>query len=76
MVNVSEGKFLGIVDMFDIVTCMLGVLPELKEGDDPSAVEWAGEHFAKTTMGQVIGTRPTLCLSSSNFLSTSPADVC
>ncbi len=71
MVNVSEGKFLGIVDMFDIVTCMLGVLPELKEGDDPSAVEWAGEHFAKTTMGQVIGTRPPC-----NFLSTSPADVC
>lgn len=54
VVNVSEGKFLGIVDMFDIVTCMLGVLPEMKEGDDPSAVEWAGEHFAKTTMGQVI----------------------
>jgi hypothetical protein len=43
---------------------MLGVLPELKEGDDPAAVDWAGQHFAKTTMAQVIGMRASLLLEA------------
>lgn len=50
VVNIQEGRFMGIVDMFDVVTCMLGVLPQAQGGD----VEWAADHFANTTMGQVI----------------------
>jgi len=47
VVNTKEGKFLGFVDMFDIVTCLLGVLP-LQESDD------GAQHFSTTTMAQVI----------------------
>jgi len=52
VVNVKEGRFLGFVDMFDIVTCMLGLLPQV--GDDNQGVEWAGREFAETTMAQVL----------------------